>query len=65
MCVCVCVYQLGREVDLTSGVIPSLYRLLVLLKFTTLKITLYTIATNDITDWYMQDQKYIYIYIFF
>lgn len=34
-------YHLGRLVDFTTGDIPSLYRLLVLLKFTMLKITLW------------------------
>jgi len=33
-------YQSGLDVDFTSGLIPSLYKLLVLLKFTILKITL-------------------------
>lgn len=38
--VCISVYHLGRLVDFTTGAIPSLYKLLVLLKFTMLKITL-------------------------
>lgn len=47
LCVRVCVcdndthaYHFGLLVDLTTGAIPSLYRLLVLEKFTTLKMTL-------------------------
>lgn len=35
-------YHLGRLVDFTTGDMPSLYRLLVLLKFTMLKMTLCT-----------------------
>ena len=33
-------YHSGREVERTSGDIPSLYKLFVLLKFTTWNITL-------------------------
>ena len=33
-------HHLGREVDLTRGLMPSLYRLFVLLKLTMLKMTL-------------------------
>jgi len=53
-------YHLGRLVDFTTGDIPSLYRLLVLLKFTMLKITLWNNKRTDISvRW---NQGYFIIY---